>query len=137
MLPQTYRNRLSAGVIFCVLCTIALGAAMVAAAASTPVAAMKAYYEAAKAKDYAALKEVVSDEYLKELAKAPFPLERMLQPLTERVPPTAPSMRNEKISGDRATLEVRNHETQQWETVRFVKQKGSWKLALHEMGSPR
>ena len=116
----------------CVWCVMALtmAAAAVAATATTPTAAMKAYYEAVKKKDYAALKALLSEEYLKELSKAPFPLERVLEPLTERVPPTLPEMRNEKIDGDRATLEMRNHETKQWETIRFVKQKGGWKLAL-------
>jgi hypothetical protein len=71
------------------------------------------------------------------MSKAPFPLERAMQPLTARVPPTLPNMRNEKIAGERATLEVRNDETKQWDTIKFVKQKGSRKLALHETDHSR
>jgi hypothetical protein len=100
------------------------------AAQSSPTAAMTAYFNAAKKKDFAALKTLLSDGYLKELAKAPFPLERVLQPLTENVPSTL-QVRNERIAGDRATLEVRNA-AGAWESTTFVREKGGWKLALHE-----
>lgn len=61
----------------------------------------------------------------------------VLQPMTERVPPTLPEMRNERIAGNRVTLELRNHETKQWDTIKFVKQKGGWKPALNEMDGSR
>ena len=109
-----------------------MSAAMVVAQGS-PTATMKAYYEAAKKKDFEALKRVVSSAYLKELAKAPFPPERIMEPLAEHLPPTMPDTRNEKISGDRATLEVRDDQRKQWETVTFVRENGVWKVALHEM----
>ena len=53
-----------------------------------------------------------------------------MEGLTEDVPATLPEMRNEKIAGDRATIELRNHRTKEWEPVAFVKEKGAWKLAL-------
>lgn len=137
MVVRSLGNVRSARVLLCLVGTLVLGAAVVTLAAATPTAAMRAYYDAAKKKDYAALKDLVSDEYLKEMAKAPFPLERMLRPLTENVPSTVPELRNEKVNGDRATLEVRNGETRAWETIRFVRQKGGWKLALHEMEGAR
>jgi hypothetical protein len=101
------------------------------AAQQSPTAAMTAYYNAAKKKDFAALKTLLSDAYLKELAKAPFPLERLLQPQTENLPP-ALQVRSERTAGDRATLEVRNADGT-WETISFVREKGAWKLALHDM----
>jgi hypothetical protein len=101
-------------------------------AQSTPTAAMKAYYDAAKRNDFKALKGLVSDAYLKEIAKAPFPFERMMEPLTENLPPAMPPVRHEKVSGDRATLEVLDHKSKQWETVSFVRENGVWKIALHE-----
>ena len=101
-------------------------------AQSTPTAAMKAYYDAAKRKDFKALKALVSDAYLKEIAKAPFPFERMMEPLTENLPPTMPPVRQERVSGNRATLEVFDHKSKQWETVSFVRENGVWKIALHE-----
>ena len=101
-------------------------------AQSTPTAAMKAYYEAAKKKDFKALKALLSDAYLKELAKAPFPFERMMEPQTQNLPPTMPPVRHEKVSGDRATLEVLDHRSKQWDTVSFVRENGVWKIALQE-----
>lgn len=102
------------------------------AAQSSPTEAMKAYHEAAKKKDFAALRKLLSDEYVKELEKSGLPFERVMAAATERVPPTMPQMRGEKIAGDRATLEVLNDEKKRWETVAFVRQRGAWKLALEE-----
>lgn len=42
----------------------------------------------------------------------------------------APEMRNEKITGDSATLEVQENGTKEWQTMYFVKEDGAWKLAL-------
>jgi hypothetical protein len=91
---------------------------------------MKAYHQAAKNKDFAALRQLLSAEYLKELEKAPVSMERIMEGLTEDVPATLPEMRNETIAGDTATLEMRNHRTEQWESIALVKEKGVWKLAL-------
>ena len=40
--------------------------------------------------------------------------------------------RNEKIEGDRATLEVKNIEGG-WNTVPFVKEDGQWKVSVDEL----
>src|SRR5262245_42554538 len=87
-------------------------------AQSSPTAAMKVYHEAAKRKDYEKLKSVLSSAYLGELAKAPVPFERLMQPVIEDVPATMPATRNEKIAGERATLEVQDHKTQRWEILK-------------------
>lgn len=99
-------------------------------AQSTPAAAMRAYYEAARKKDAVALKGLLSAEYLKELAKAPVPFERMMEPLFARVPPAMPETRNEKVTNDRATLEVLDHERKRWELFHFVRENGVWKIAM-------
>ncbi len=41
-----------------------------------------------------------------------------------------PETRNEKITGDTATLEVKNDKTGKWDTLPFVKENGEWKIAL-------
>ncbi|HEX8369356.1 MAG TPA: DUF4878 domain-containing protein [Pyrinomonadaceae bacterium] len=41
-----------------------------------------------------------------------------------------PEMRNEKITGDTATLEVKNDKSSEWETLYFVKETDEWKIAL-------
>ena len=97
--------------------------------AQSPAATMKAYHEAAKKKDFAALRQLLSSEYLEQLRKAPVPEERMMAAMTENVPPVLPEMRNERIAGDRATLELLDRQTKRWETIAFVKEKGAWKVA--------
>jgi hypothetical protein len=41
-----------------------------------------------------------------------------------------PESRNEKISGDSATLELHNEDANRWDTMYFVKEDGAWKIAL-------
>jgi hypothetical protein len=41
-----------------------------------------------------------------------------------------PEMRNEKIEGDTATLEVKNVKTGEWDTLYFVRETDEWKIAL-------
>jgi hypothetical protein len=100
----------------------------------SPTDVMKTLNEASKAKDVAAIKNSVSrgtlnlieesaktqnttvDELLKKENGAPFK--------------DLPEMRNEKIEGDTATIELKNTTSDGWETVPFVKEDGIWKLAL-------
>jgi hypothetical protein len=48
------------------------------------------------------------------------------------VPATLPESRNEKIEGDKATLEVKDDKTGQWESFKFVKENNEWKAQLGE-----
>jgi hypothetical protein len=41
-----------------------------------------------------------------------------------------PETRNEKISGDSATMELKNEDANRWDTMYFVKEDGAWKIAL-------
>jgi hypothetical protein len=130
-MPTTRIRRFCHAAVYAVTAiTIGAGWDGLSAAQSSPAAAMKAYYEAAKKKDFAALKNLLSDEYVKELSKSGLPFERVMALAVERVPPAMPEIRAEKLTGERATLEVLNHETKRWETVAFVRQRGMWKLAL-------
>lgn len=54
------------------------------------------------------------------------------QVLTEDGAPFAilPEMRDEKITGGRATVEVQNFITKGYENIPFVKENGEWKVAL-------
>ena len=107
------------------------------AAQASPSAAMHAYHDAAKKRDGAALKALVSAGTVKALENPGVPVERALLAMTEGVPDTRPEIRNEKIDGNRATLEVRNVQTSEWEKVIFVKENGAWKIALDEMDKER
>jgi hypothetical protein len=129
--PGNGRARATAAV-GCLLIAALAAACTTVAAQSSPSAAMKAYHQAAKSKDFAALRRLLSAEYLKEFEKSPVSMERILEGLTADVPATLPEMRNETIAGDTATIDVRSHRTQQWESITFVKENGVWKL-----GPPR
>jgi pyruvate/2-oxoglutarate dehydrogenase complex dihydrolipoamide acyltransferase (E2) component len=41
--------------------------------------------------------------------------------------------RNEKIEGDKATLEVKNFENGQFEEIPFIKEDGAWRIALDQV----
>jgi hypothetical protein len=93
---------------------------------------MNAYYDALKRRDVAAVQKTVSDGYLKVIASAGVSAERAFQPMMDRLPRAKPATRNEKIDGNRATLEVHNEDSGRWETVAFVKEDGAWKIALEQ-----
>jgi hypothetical protein len=103
---------------------------------STPTATFKAFFEASKKKDVAGMKKTLSkgtldmfDKLAKEQKKS---TDDMLKSFDkddskdEKLPET----RNEKITGDTATLEVKNEKTGKWDTLPFVKENKEWKIAL-------
>ena len=102
---------------------------------SSPTKTFKAFYEASKKKDAAGMRKALSKSTLDmfdKLAKAQNKTtEDMLKAIDkddkdEKIPET----RNEKITGDTATLEVKNDKTGKWDTLPFVKENGEWKIAF-------
>ena len=96
---------------------------------STPTDTFKAFYDAAKKKDAEAMKKTISknllsklDEMAKQRNK---PLDEIL--VNVNLPDTMPAVRNEKVEGDHATLEVQNR-GDSWKPLSFVKEDGEWKL---------
>ncbi len=110
---------------------------------SSPTATLKTYFEALQKKDAAGLKKTLSKgtlDMFEQFAKAQKPpktLDEALQ--TGLASATAgdsnkmPETRNEKIDGEKATLEVKNDKSGAWETVPFVKEDGDWKIAFDQM----
>lgn len=107
--------------------------------ASTPTAALKAYFDAAKKKDIATAKKYLSSGTLKmmeDLAKTQGKtLDQMFNEnaAKEGQMPT-PEFSNEKISGDTATVEMKVP-NQPVVTAQMVKENGEWKLAVDKMMS--
>ena len=102
---------------------------------SSPTATFKSFYEASKKKDAAGMRKALSKgtlDMFDKLAKAQNKsTDDMLKEVdkddkSEKMPET----RNEKITGDTATLEVKNDKTSKWDTLPFVKENGEWKIAL-------
>ena len=110
---------------------------------SSPTATLKTYFEALQKKDAAGLKKTLSKgtlEMFEQFAKAQSPPKTLDEALQTGLASTTntdsnkmPETRNEKIDGDKATLEVKNDKTGQWETVPFVKEDNDWKLAFDQM----
>lgn len=98
----------------------------------SPTATMNAYYDALKRKDVEAVKKTLANGYVKMIESAGVASERAFQPMMERLPATRPATRNEKIDGDRATLEVRNEVEGRWDLVAFVREDGAWRIALDQ-----
>jgi hypothetical protein len=102
-----------------------------------PSATFKAYFEAQKKKDIAGMKQALSKtslEMMEASAKQKqMTLDKMIESQLDN--PSAkvdklPETRNEKITGDNATLELQNEEANRWDTMYFVKEGGVWKIAL-------
>jgi len=100
-------------------------------AGSTPTAVAKAFYDAAKAKDVQTLKNSMSKKSLEVMeAFAKMGNQTLDESLKEnaKLPPTFEA-RNEKVTGDTATLEVKS-QGDKWDTLYFVKEDGRWKIAF-------
>lgn len=100
---------------------------------ATPTAAYQFGYAARQNKDLAALKRVLSkdaQEFLTEIGKEEQKtLDDQLRTLAERPQARTAESRNEKISGNRASLEYLN-ETGKWVSMEFVKEGNDWKIDL-------
>ncbi|MGD9588474.1 MAG: hypothetical protein AB7Q37_04670 [Pyrinomonadaceae bacterium] len=99
---------------------------------ATPIETFKTYSKAIKNKDTTTMKLLLSSSTIKM-----HELEAQAQGVTVddivkretlvSEATTTVKLRNEKIDGDNATLEVENS-TGQWETVPFVLEDGVWKI---------
>jgi hypothetical protein len=133
-------SKTSALAIALVIATISLACNR---SGSSPTATLKAYFEAMQKKDAAALKKTLSKgtlEMFEQFAKAQNPPKTLDEALQTGLASTTnadankmPETRNEKIDGDKATLEVKNDKTGAWETVPFAKENNEWKIAFDQM----
>ena len=102
--------------------------------AQSPTEVMTALNEAAKTNDAATIKGLISkgtlallEESAKQQGK---PVDDLLKQDASMPFEETPEMRNEKIEGDTATVEVKNPATGEFDVkYPFVKEDGAWKLA--------
>ncbi len=101
---------------------------------NSPTEVLKNLNEASKTRDVEAVKNSVSKGTLALMEDSAKKQNTTVDELLKKdngVPfKELPETRNEKIEGDTATLELKNTTTGGWETVPFVKEDGSWRLAL-------
>ena len=108
------------------------------AAGSSPSATLQAFYESLRNKDIEAYKKTVSKNSLQMLERRAKDMDKTLDQYIQldiekptRTLPDKLEMRDEKIQGDRATLEVKNIEGG-WNTVQFVREDDQWKVAIDQ-----
>lgn len=99
---------------------------------ATPLETFKTYTKAIKAKDTKAMKLLLSDATIKLHEKEAKAQGVSVDDIVKRETlfsenQTSVDYRNEKIDGDKATLEVKNS-FGSWETVPFVREDGVWKI---------
>jgi preprotein translocase subunit SecD len=107
--------------------------------ASTPTGVYKAYYAAHKNKDVAAIKKLISKdmyEFFEMIGEGkPNPLDDGIKEICNEPQGTSDEVRNEKISGDKATLQIQNPKGE-WITADFVKEDGVWKMTVAKIDEP-
>jgi len=103
----------------------------------TPTATFKAYFDAQQKKDIATMKQTLSKTSLAMMEASAkqqgVTLDKMIQAQLDHPASKIdklPESRNEKVTGDNATLELRNEEANRWDTMYFVKEDSKWKIAL-------
>ena len=107
---------------------------------STPTAALKSYLAAANKKDVAAMKMLLSNgtlELTEENALAQNKsVDEMIKADAERsinLKVHEAETRNEIITGDEGSLEIKNAQTGGWDKLYFAKENGAWKIAIDKM----
>lgn len=105
---------------------------------STPTAAYKTAYAARKNKDSAVLKRVMSKdalEFMNIFVEPGKTIDDVLRQMAETPQASTDESRNEKITGDKATLEYPDAEGK-WKTMDLVKENGEWKLTMPKGDAP-
>lgn len=99
---------------------------------STPLETLKAYTQAIKRKDTTEMKVLLSGASIKMAEQEARAQNRSLDEIVKNETlfnetQTQLKFRNEKIDGERATIEVENS-FGTWDTVPFVREDGAWKI---------
>ena len=105
-----------------------------AGTALSPTETLKALKEASKQKDTTAIKSYLSqgtlDLFKQEAEKQNKTVDEMLKEEDDSQIQELPETRNEVISGDTATVEVKNTVTGEYEPFPLVRENGVWKAAI-------
>jgi len=102
---------------------------------STPTEAGESFYNAVKAKDKAAFKQLMSKDSMEILNAAAQEKKMTLDDLLDKeffinaAMPAKLQQCGEKITGDKATTEMQDDKGE-WSPMTFVKESGVWKVSL-------
>ncbi len=101
---------------------------------SSPTATFRTFYDAAKNGNTDGIKRSMSAKTLdmmqKGAAKENKSIDEAFKEMIKDAPAAIPETRNEKIDGEKATLEVKDDKMDKWDTVPFVRENGEWKIAI-------
>jgi len=104
----------------------------------SPIGVLKTFSDAKNNKDAETMKQTLSKETLETIggvAKANgATLEEFLKrgnttPLNK---PEMPETRNEKITGETATVEIKRSSADKWRTLTFIKEENRWKMDFNK-----
>ena len=102
----------------------------------SPTETLKTFAEATKKKDAETIKKTLSKSTMKVIEESAkqqnISVNEMLTKAEDPEGKDLPEIRNEKIDGDKATLEVKDDVTGEFDIMPFVKEDGGWKIALDE-----
>jgi hypothetical protein len=115
-----------------ILVGFALGLSACAGKLATPAETIQTYIKALKRNDTATMKLLLSDATLKMHEKEAKAQETTLDEIVKRESLISEGQRtvefrNEKIEGERATVEVKNTYGS-WETIPLIRESGTWKI---------
>lgn len=105
----------------------------------SPTAGYKRLYSAVKSKNIDAIKQQLTKKSIEFGAMAAqrnnTPIDKIYENgfTATTFSDTLPTMRDERVNGDMAALEVWNSKEKHWEDLAFIKEDGAWKLAIGEM----
>lgn len=99
-----------------------------------PTEVLKIYIEASKKRDVETIKQTLSKGSLELAEKSARVQNTTVDEMLRRdnaslMPDQIPEMRNERIEGDTATVEVKDL-TEGYDTIPFVKEDGAWKISF-------
>lgn len=124
-------------VAFCALFIFGCGAMTQKAPTATPTDTLKTFVEASQTKDIETIKKTLSKGTLdiigKTAAAQGTTVDELLKKEGGSPVKEMPETRNEKIEGDTATVEVKNIVSGEFDTTPFVKEDGTWKIALDKL----
>ena len=106
----------------------------------TPTSTFLDFYQAAYKRDLAALKAGVSSGSItlgEQLARTQnLTLDELIAanaPAAGEMDQNPPAIRNETITNEQATIEIKFADSTRWTTIPFVRESGKWKIAFDKL----
>ncbi len=106
---------------------------------SSPTEAYKNLFAAVKSKDTGAIKKQLTKKTLEmgvmQSQRNKKPIEQVYENgfTATTFAETLPNIRDERVNGDMGNVEVWNSKESKWEDLPFMKEDGSWKLAIGDL----